>query len=407
MPAPTSETERSPTIVLTFCWAFGIPGGVGRHMQELARHLALGGAKVIVVTLRTMRYSRFPRPKLPDHYAGLEAEAELAPLGVEVMRPEPHPLHWMFDAGVMKRTIARLLDQRRVDAVLSFYHEAAFLPEVCAARGVPWGVIATWQSYEDARRYECEGSGLGGRLRRRLFERNIVASHRKAQLIFANSNFTVGELRDVLGVDVSQAKVTYLGVDPRFADVPREEREAVRNLFFFGRILEEKGIFDAVRALATLRERGYTDWTLRVAGTGLKPELRRLTTELGLDGQVEILEHLDDAGLRENLAWADVAVLPSHSESFGLAIAEANCAGLPVVGYHAGSVPEVVLDGETAWLAPLRDIEALAACIQAAFDDPAEARRRGLAGRKRELATFRWDRTAATILEGVNALRSN
>lgn len=398
------EGNRSPTIVLTFCWSIGIPGGVGRHLQELSRALAEGGAKVIVVSLKTMRYSRFPRPKLPEHYQALEIGKELAELGVEILRPAPHPLHWMFDAGVMKREVAKLLATRKVDAVLSIYHEAAFLPELCAAHGVPWGVIATWQSYADALDQECKRPGPGGKLRKRLFERNIMASHRRAQLIFANSNFTVNELRDVLGVNVDAAEVTYLGVDPKFATVKREERDAVRRLLFFGRIVEEKGIFDGVRALAKLKEEGYDDWELRVVGTGDKPRLRQALQHLGLEDRVEILNFQDDQGLLQQFAWADLALLPSHSESFGLAIAEANCAGLPVVGFAAGSVPEVVLDGKTAWLAPLGDVDALAHCIRSAMDDPAEAHRRGLAGRERVLKTFRWDLTAEKILKRVKAL---
>jgi glycosyltransferase involved in cell wall biosynthesis len=402
--APPIE-ERSPTIVLTFCWSFGIPGGVGRHLQELARSLAAEGAKVLVVTLKTARHSRFPRPKLTEEFLGLEVEAELKLLGVEVIRPEPNPLHWMLDARVMKREVAKLLETRQVDAVLSFYYECAFLPDLCAAKGVPWGIVATLQSYAMTRDYECGHSGLSGKLRRRMFQRNVVASHRRAQLIFANSNFTIGELRDVLGVDVSKAKVTYLGVDPKFGamydDAEREQRGAVRNLLFFGRVIEEKGIFDALQALAKLKAAGYDDWKLRVLGTGDKQRLRQGIAHFGFEQHVEVLVHQDDKGLREQFAWADLAVLPSHAESFGLAIAEANCAGLPVVAFAAGSVPEVVLDGETAWLAPLGDIDALAACIRAAFDDPTEARRRGRAGNARVLETFRWDRTAKTILGRV------
>ena len=393
--------ERSPTLVLTFCWSIGIPGGVGRHLQELARALAQKGAKVIVVTLRTMRYTRYPRPPLPEQYQGLEVSTELERLGVEIIQPAPHPLHWMLDAGVMKREVAKLLSTRKIDAVLSFYHEAAFLPDLCAAHAVPWGIIATWQSYADAMEQECNRPGLGGKLRKRLFERNIVASHRRAQLIFANSEFTVGELRDVLGVDVKDADVTYLGVDPKFAGVEREERDAVKHLLFFGRIVDEKGIFDALAALAKLKQEGYVDWTLRVVGTGDKPRLHQALGHYDLKEHVEVLEHQDDQGLLKQFAWADLALLPSRSESFGLAIAEANCAGLPVVGFAAGSVPEVVLDGETAWLAPLGDVDELAACIRAAMDDPTEARRRGLAGRERVLRTFRWDLTAEKILRRI------
>ena len=128
-----SSTDRTPTIVLTFCWSFGIPGGVGRHLQELARALGQAGAKVLLVTVNTTRYSRFPRPELPEHFLGLAVERELATVGVEAIRVEPHPLHWMFDAGRIRDAVQSLLKTRQIDAVLSLYHEAAHLPDLCAA----------------------------------------------------------------------------------------------------------------------------------------------------------------------------------------------------------------------------------------------------------------------------------
>jgi glycosyltransferase involved in cell wall biosynthesis len=96
--------------------------------------------------------------------------------------------------------------------------------------------------------------------------------------------------------------------------------------------------------------------------------------------------------------------MPSYFESFGLSIAEAQAAGLPVVAYAAGSVPEVVRDGHTGWLAPARDIRALAERIGAALADPAEAARRGAAGRERAAAEFDWRRTGRILYGGLAAL---
>jgi len=132
--------------------------------------------------------------------------------------------------------------------------------------------------------------------------------------------------------------------------------------------------------------------------------VRRVAEELGIGELVEVAGHAGDEELGEELRQAQVAILPSHSESFGLSIAEANAAGLPVVAYRAGSVPEVVEDGVTAWLAPLRDVDALAGCIETAMSDPEAAWRAGLAGRKRALTEFRWERTAERIIEGVRSV---
>ena len=53
----------------------------------------------------------------------------------ELVRVEPHPLHWTRDGLRVKKAVERLLDARQVDVVLGFYNEAAHLPELCAERG--------------------------------------------------------------------------------------------------------------------------------------------------------------------------------------------------------------------------------------------------------------------------------
>lgn len=85
---------------------------------------------------------------------------------------------------------------------------------------------------------------------------------------------------------------------------------------------------------------------------------RALVTDLGLENEVRFL------GKQENLAFmyslADVFLLTSEKESFGLVALEAMACGLPVVGTTAGGIPEVVEDGQTGYLQPIGDIEGMA-----------------------------------------------
>lgn len=90
-------------------------------------------------------------------------------------------------------------------------------------------------------------------------------------------------------------------------------------------------------------------------------------------------------GFREDLARilpaVDLLVHPARMEGLGVVLLQAAACGIPLVAARAGGIPEVCVDGETGWLVEPGDPAALAAALCAALADPAEARRRGAAGR--------------------------
>lgn len=399
MPPPTTR----PSILITHGWGLGTPSGVARHVQELARHLALEGARVTVLCVSTAGYSRFPRPKLPAELQGLEIERELAELGVEIARVDPHPLHWTLDGRPVRRAVERLLERRSIEAVLGFFNEAAYLPPILAPRGVRFGYIATWLSYRMALARERTGSGLRGLVMRAANRRFVVEPYRAAEILFANSEFTRRELVEVLGCDERRIRVTYLGVRDFFHGVARARPEKVERVLFFGRLVREKGILDALDALGRVARAGHA-FELRVLGSGNAEHVRAVARQHGIGARVEVLPHQGDGRLKDELERAHLALLPSHSESFGLSIAEAQAAGLPVVAFAAGSVPEVVEDGRSAWLAPLGDVDGLAAALTAALTDPDECYWRGIRGRERVGRLFRWNHTARRVLDGLASL---
>jgi glycosyltransferase involved in cell wall biosynthesis len=398
-----SSPPVSPSILITHGWGLGTPSGVARHVQELARHLALEGARVTVLCVSTAGYSRFPRPKLPSELHGFEIERELAGLGVEIERVDPHPLHWTLDGRPVRRAVERLLARRAFDAVLGFFNEAAYLPPLLRPRGVRFGYIATWLSYRMALSRERNGTGLRGLLMRTANRRFVVEPYRAAEILFANSEFTRRELVEVLGCDAERIRVTYLGVRDSFHEIERARPEKVERVLFFGRLVREKGILDALSALGQVARAGRA-FELRILGSGNAELVLAVARQHGIGERVLVLPHQGDAHLLEELERAQLALLPSHSESFGLSIAEAQAAGLPVVAYAAGSVPEVVEDGKSAWLAPLGDVDGLARALTAALSDPDECFRRGNSGRERVGRLFRWSLTARRVLDGLARL---
>jgi N-acetyl-alpha-D-glucosaminyl L-malate synthase BshA len=103
--------------------------------------------------------------------------------------------------------------------------------------------------------------------------------------------------------------------------------------------------------------------------------------------------------VEELLATADVFLLPSELESFGLSALEAMACGVPVVGSDAGGLPEVVRHTETGFLLPVGDIEGMAARTLEILKDEEHRRCLGQAGRRRASALFDADRVVSAYEE--------
>ncbi|HEY7213157.1 MAG TPA: glycosyltransferase, partial [Thermoanaerobaculia bacterium] len=92
--------------------------------------------------------------------------------------------------------------------------------------------------------------------------------------------------------------------------------------------------------------------------------------------------------IEEVLVGADVFLLPSESESFGLAALEAMSCEVPVIASDAGGLPEVVVHGETGFLCPVGDVDAMAAAALRLLTDEDLRRRFGAASRRRAVEEF-------------------
>jgi N-acetyl-alpha-D-glucosaminyl L-malate synthase BshA len=127
----------------------------------------------------------------------------------------------------------------------------------------------------------------------------------------------------------------------------------------------------------------------------VKAEL--LCREQGICGSITFLGSLP---LNEEvLVGADLFLLPSESESFGLAALEAMACHVPVIASDVGGLPEVVAHGETGYLFPVGDVDSMAeAAIRILQDDELRARL-GRAARKRSVEHFDQDRVVARYRE--------
>jgi N-acetyl-alpha-D-glucosaminyl L-malate synthase BshA len=115
-----------------------------------------------------------------------------------------------------------------------------------------------------------------------------------------------------------------------------------------------------------------------------------LARRLGTLDRVRFLGAQDS--VEQVAALADVFLLPSELESFGLSALEAMACGVPVVGSDAGGLPEVVKHTETGYLLPVGDVDGMAARTLEILKDDERRRDMGHAGRRRAAALFDADR---------------
>ena len=130
------------------------------------------------------------------------------------------------------------------------------------------------------------------------------------------------------------------------------------------------------RVLADAMARVPGDWRLTLAGDG--PERGAIEAWFaGFGDRVRFTGVLEPDALRRRYAASDLLVWPAINEAYGMALLEAQAAGLPVIAGDAGDVAAVVQDGETGLLCPAGNAEAFAAAVSGLLADPARCRRMG------------------------------
>ena len=211
----------------------------------------------------------------------------------------------------------------------------------------------------------------------------------------APSQFLAGATRRNFDLDMP------IDVIPNFVDTdhyrPTEKRSALAALFtgepapvltHSSNFRAVKRVDDVVRVFARVlaRRRAY----LLLVGDGPeRKSVEALASSLGVAHAVHFAGAQRD--FVELMSEADVFLMPSESESFGLAALEAQSCGLPVIATRVGGVPEVIIDGETGILVPLGELVQMAEATLALLEDRPRYEAMSRAARARALAHYRRD----------------
>jgi glycosyltransferase involved in cell wall biosynthesis len=348
----------------------GLYGGGERYPLELARALA------DEVDCELVTFGR--RPGRWRAGGGLR---------VRVLRP----LAWLH--GHPAQPVAPLLPAALTGADVVHAHHFRSVPTRMSA--LTARVLGARTAVTD---HGLPGRTWGG-LVHGLFDRFLAVSRFSAHL---------------LGAPPARTRVIYGGADPRwFAPGPAGERDGV---LFVGRLTPHKGIDRLIRALpagAALRIAGSAGHDQRPPERDYPVLLRRLAEHRA----VTFLGPVPDAALPDLYRRAAVLALPSvdrtcygrHvpvSELLGLAVLEAMASGTPVVASRIGGLAEVVVDGETGFLVPPGDVEALGDRLARLLSDRRLAARLGANARDLVVERFTWRACAERCLVAYETLVS-
>ncbi len=227
-----------------------------------------------------------------------------------------------------------------------------------------------------------------------------AAALRYARAVVTTSPATKRLLVADFGVPESRIAVALPGVDPAPRATGSAEDQPL-HLLAVGSVVPRKGYRVLVEALSGLRGR---DWRLTIVGaTDRAPETTRdliaAVAAADLGGRIDLLGAIPDAALAEAYARADLFVMPSLFEGYGMVLTEALARGLPILCTTGGAAAETAPDDAALKVAP-GDATALAKALASLIDAPAQRRAMADAAWAAAETLPRWRDTAA-IVAGV------
>lgn len=368
------------------------PGGAETHAHEVAKELVRRGHDVEVYTSDLRREHPF------EH---LDAPYELVE-GVPVKRKRAYTFGETFHYPFMPGELEMIRAPADVLHSHSFgYFHTNILALRKRLRGTPMVITPHFHPAE---------SMQGGRVRHllRSFYDSELASwvFDRADAIIAVSRAELGSMAHHIN-DLDKVRVIPNGIDPvRFENLsdgqdfcgPRGIEGPIA--LYVGRLAQNKRMEYVISAMPALLEE-EEDLTLVIVGPddGAGDVWKQLAENTGVADHVRFEGFLDERDLIAAFTAAEVFVLPSDWEAFGIVLLEAMACRTPCVVSDRGGPPEVVVDRRTGMVVPYGDEDAWRTTLLDLIGDPALRRRMGEAGRSRALGEFSWSSIVDRIEE--------
>lgn len=329
-------TRQLNVMMLTWEFPPRIIGGISPHVYYLSRSLAENGIKIYVITCDF--------PGAPEH--------EIVD-GIEVFRidsyknPSPDFATWVYLMNVnMQKEAAALVNS--LDGKIDLLHAHDWL---VANAGIGLKhtfrrpLLATMHSTEIGRR-----NGIHFDYERMIHETEAWLTY-EAWRVICCSDYMVSHVRWAFGLPADKLVMVPNGVDAEiYAKTQNDDLRHFRYKFalpeekivlFVGRLVYEKGIQVLVSAVPKILERVNAKFI--IVGNGyMKEQLSNVVKSMGFARKVMFTGFVDDETLRKLQKCADVSVVPSLFEPFGIVALEAMAAKSPVVVSNTGGLSEII-----------------------------------------------------------------
>ena len=364
-------------------------GGPARTVRGLCEALASAGARVSLVAGHD--------PERDD--ALLPPDPALVGLTLVPIRRRLGLPHFDFTAAIaplLRTGEATILHDNGIWSPANIAAGAAARRLALPMFITPHGMLEPWAMAWHARRK---------RIAWILYQRRLL--ERASGLVVTAPSEAVGVRARVPRVPVA--------VIPNGVDCPKtvpdrtgRDTAATQTVLYLSRIHPKKNLPGLIEAWSRIAARpDFAAWTLVIAGPDEQDharELAQLIARLGIGGRVRLNGPVAEADKAAALAAADIVVLPSHSENFGIIVAEALAHGVPVIASTGTPWASLVTEG-CGWYVDPAPAALAAALAEAMGLDPAQRRAMGVRGHALVRRDFGWDGIARQTLGFYDRLR--
>jgi len=349
------------------------PGGAETVVKAYSEGLLAKGHKVEVITTDLYTETPFVKKKMPSEVGGV-------PVSRHSAFTVSGEAHYVLAPGMVKSFLSKKADIIHTHSYGYFQNHAGWIRE--KLQSTPWVITPhfhpSWSMWGGAKR----------RTLRDFYDSKIGKSTMEsADLITCVSKHERDMLISEIGIDHNNIKIIYNGIHwDDWQEVPdpnifRDKYPEITDKFvlFAGRLATNKGLSDLIKAMSIL-DYNDSDLVLMGADMGLSNDLKKEAKSMNV--RTHIIGHVDDILYRSALSAAEVMVLPSEYEAFGIVLLEAAAAETPVIGTRVGGIPEAMSDGENGFLVDYKNPNMLAERLSELLADENLCKRMGENGRE-------------------------